>query len=923
MRSGRTISLDIEELLQHEDFVRGLAHRLVFGGDRVDDVVQSTWLAALKRPPAPGPGLKAWLATVVRNVVRQQGRNEDRKHRREQRSFSPTTVSTPEELLEREELRRRIVDAVRQLDDRQRDVVLLRFFEGLPPRTIAAQLGVPVETVKTRLKRGMARLREQLDDRANGNRRSWQLALLPLAMPVPPLKVASGAGATAASIGKGILMSTKAKLALAFVFIALLLLVVPRLMQQPPATSEGSRSDLAASPQRPGDTHGFETPSDNASERLITESGRVPAAADETPLEAPTVAGTHVLRVILDGVTAQEAATSRITLTGSDERRKEWPSDLWASWQWQGAASALKSEFNLDPFLARVSAYHEELRVDELEVEVEHPACFLALTRVPLSDGVECPNGQTVHEVRVQLVHPEFWPAFTLAVRDAQTLAHLDNIELRIDQGPGMAIWGRGRTEMTTLFGDGVSSPIEMMGGRVPNENTVAALALSSTNDDPHLVELARRRPPARGIRVSARAPGYAWGSVSLDVSKGERELLLQPGATLDVRLTNVQVERYSELDTRPMLCIYWIREDRGNSWVHFAPLDEKLASDGLLLDSLVPGEYRVVVELGGGSWTKQPVLARAELTGELALAAGQTRDVLLELADPPAPPARATLGGMISFPAPTVEWAEEKVRLQVYFQPTQKWRRPDFEFSLADLERVGGTNPSWSFRIEDQPIGVYRVQLMPFLKVWMIDLPASGRDDAQLVMPELAEVVAETVHRETGELVPLNEMYYRNEEPHPLQRQNDFTKADTEEPGRFRFWAPPGKVMVWSKYPTGADRDPGSGKVLDLKPGLQTLTLKLRPAYAMRFEFREDGVALPVGDPGMYVMRNIRPIDHDGRVLRDGLQSNMLVEVSAPGVYEVSFKDIDADKYHPVPPRRVDVRVGDPTDVIVELRRK
>ena len=46
-------------------------------------------------------------------------------------------------------------------------------------------------------------------------------------------------------------------------------------------------------------------------------------------------------------------------------------------------------------------------------------------------------------------------------------------------------------------------------------------------------------------------------------------------------------------------------------------------------------------------------------------------------------------------------------------------------------------------------------------------------------------------------------------------------------------------------------------------------------------------------------------------------------MEVSAPGVYEVSFEGVGADRFHPIPPRRVDVRAGETTEVIVELRKK
>ncbi len=56
------------------------------------------------------------------------------------------------------------------------------------------------------------------------------------------------------------------------------------------------------------------------------------------------------------------------------------------------------------------------------------------------------------------------------------------------------------------------------------------------------------------------------------------------------------------------------------------------------------------------------------------------------------------------------------------------------------------------------------------------------------------------------------------------------------------------------------------------------------------------------------------------GRVFTSAnyLQSDRLVEVSAPGVYEVSFKGVGADRFLPIRPRRVDVRPGETAEVIV-----
>ena len=626
------------------------------------------------------------------------------------------------------------------------------------------------------------------------------------------------------------------------------------------------------------------------------------------PLLDSTVATRRVLRVILDGISEEEATLATVTVTGLlPARGDDGPEEVEGTWPCQGLAS----EFDLDPFFARSVDLPADLQLDELEVVVDHPFHFLETTRIPIASGVEMATGIIVFELRVRLMRPEFWPEFTLTVRDAHTLAHLDEVELRIRPGPGMARWGQNGT--TLLLGDGLSSPIALMGGRQGGEATVAGVALASTtSESPQLVELPRRWPPDRGVLVSARAPGYAWGSISIDVSQGDRELLLEPSAAIDVRLTNVQLESYRALQTTPMLSVYRIRDDGGLQYVHFEPIDEILETEGLQLENLAPGGYRVAVELGGGSWTEPPVLAEEELSGESALTAGERRALRLALVDAPRPPARAALGGVISLPR---FGGEEEVRLQIYFQPTQRWRKPDIERFLADLQPLSGALPTWSFREEGLPVGMYRVQLLPFLKAWMVDLTAEGVENLELVLPELAEVHVETVDGHSGERVPREELWYRNQEQLPDQQQNDLARAVTDAPGLFHFWTVPGEVRVWPKFPNGSEREfGGPGKDLVLVSGQQSMKFALAPVYALLFEFREDGTALPTGPLGLQTRRDIRAVDHDGRVTGGGLQRDMRVEVSGPGLYEIHFDGLDAERYFPVPPRRVEVRAGEPT---------
>ncbi|MHC4931186.1 MAG: sigma-70 family RNA polymerase sigma factor [Planctomycetota bacterium] len=174
---------DPDLLLEHHDFVRGLAKAILFDDHRVDDVVQEAWLTALRRPPRQPAALRAWLATVVRNLARRTIRTQERSRARERRTSREEAVPSVAELAAREATRRRVVDEMLGLDEPFRSAVYLRYFEGLTAEQIGRRLGVPGATVRSRLKRALERLRHRLDGEHGGDRRSWCLALVPLAIP--------------------------------------------------------------------------------------------------------------------------------------------------------------------------------------------------------------------------------------------------------------------------------------------------------------------------------------------------------------------------------------------------------------------------------------------------------------------------------------------------------------------------------------------------------------------------------------------------------------------------------------------------------------------------------------------------------------------------------------------------------------------
>ncbi|MBI3845534.1 MAG: sigma-70 family RNA polymerase sigma factor, partial [Planctomycetes bacterium] len=125
-------AIDPEVLLTHGDFVRAIARQLLADEARVDDAVQETWVAALEHPPRTATNVRGWLAAIARNVVRVASRGERRRRMREESAARPERLPSTADVVEREALRREVVDAVLGLDEPYRTTLLLRFFEDEP-----------------------------------------------------------------------------------------------------------------------------------------------------------------------------------------------------------------------------------------------------------------------------------------------------------------------------------------------------------------------------------------------------------------------------------------------------------------------------------------------------------------------------------------------------------------------------------------------------------------------------------------------------------------------------------------------------------------------------------------------------------------------------------------------------------------------
>lgn len=143
----------------HAGLVTGMALRILRDLADAEDVVQEVFLQAWRQADRYDPERgtpEAWLVTMTR--TRALDRLRRRAARREE-SESALPIGT---LLPKDETAFSVREALETLSADQRRAIELAYYGGLTQSEIAAALGEPLGTIKTRMRTGMIRLRELL-----------------------------------------------------------------------------------------------------------------------------------------------------------------------------------------------------------------------------------------------------------------------------------------------------------------------------------------------------------------------------------------------------------------------------------------------------------------------------------------------------------------------------------------------------------------------------------------------------------------------------------------------------------------------------------------------------------------------------------------------------------------------------------------
>ena len=145
----------------------GLLVRILNSREEAEDVLQEVFLQVWRRAKdfdeTRGKPF-TWLVTLARSRAIDRLRSLGARDRVAQASVREASEEVSDAAIDtfRSEQRALVTSALSQLPEEQKGPLVLAYFDGLTQSEIAAKLGAPLGTVKTRMRAGMMKLREVL-----------------------------------------------------------------------------------------------------------------------------------------------------------------------------------------------------------------------------------------------------------------------------------------------------------------------------------------------------------------------------------------------------------------------------------------------------------------------------------------------------------------------------------------------------------------------------------------------------------------------------------------------------------------------------------------------------------------------------------------------------------------------------------------
>jgi RNA polymerase sigma-70 factor (ECF subfamily) len=684
-------SIARDEWLEHAHALRKLAASLVSDEHEAQDLVQETWLRANDATHGNAPRSHApWLRTVLRNLARDRSRDRARRAWSERNVAREEALPSASEVAERLDVAQRVAVEVARLDEPYRTVIHLRYFEGLSPEDIARRSHEPLETVRTRLRRGLAQLRERMDRAYGGERDAWSVALGAIAGRTKPALETSTA-ASMAAIG-GVIVSTKVALSAAALVIAAASLFVwqrssgeASLAKPSPPIERTNDSELA----RPKAPALEETNGEPAANVRVAAAAPISApAADDTRIE---VNGTVVI-TDEKGIERKDESGELGIATGTSEANAKMVTLSFEHGRWS-------TRVPNEQWIAFVS-----LTANRREAVLPRPAPIM-------------PGAAPI------VVRGEWTKRGRLRVIDAVTKQDLSDIEVRCSaQGWRGNEWTHpGDDERIQTVIDHATSPFDLP---------------ESTRYVPYWVH----------------APRHAWARIDFDhKTGGQRTLELSPTPSSAVVAVegdmpkDAMVRLYptgeSRLDAASGIRFKLPEPDRMSS--SLAVVSAHASANGpTRVDDLQPGKYLATVEVG--EYEKKLRIGSAPID----VTASETVQVTVPIDASLLAVPRTHLFGTIAVP----EGAD--LGMCVLRLTRADGGEKPFELRLNAMSHASGKASVLNWDAGPMRTGDYVATFTTIQHREIIHAPGPGDTKLALAIPALSKATVEVVDAETGATV-------------------------------------------------------------------------------------------------------------------------------------------------------------------------
>jgi RNA polymerase sigma-70 factor (ECF subfamily) len=152
---------------RHEALIRSIVGRMINNDCDVDDLVQEIMLAVWDHADGydaeKGKAL-GWLITLARRrtidrIRRKSAYTRARERYREEACVHCDPHTGADEEAARDDTAGAVASLIEHLPPAQREVIQLTFYRGLSQRQIAAETGIPLGTIKTRIELALRKLR--------------------------------------------------------------------------------------------------------------------------------------------------------------------------------------------------------------------------------------------------------------------------------------------------------------------------------------------------------------------------------------------------------------------------------------------------------------------------------------------------------------------------------------------------------------------------------------------------------------------------------------------------------------------------------------------------------------------------------------------------------------------------------------------